>query len=179
MRNLRTFLLISLCCAGLMQAQKVTYNYDRTRDFSKYHTYKWVTIEGSSKISQITAQNIVSSVNGELARKGFAPAPEGQNADFLVGYQASIDHQQQINWYNTGGGYWRYGGGMSMGSADVTTIPIGTLVVDCYDPGEKHLIWRGTATKTLDPNAKPDKSYENLQKAVAKLLKDFPPPAKK
>jgi hypothetical protein len=56
---------------------------------------------------------------------------------------------------------------------------VGTLVVDIYDPTQKQLIWRGiTAAKTLNPSSNPDKSYKNLEHAVSKLLKDFPPKIK-
>jgi hypothetical protein len=48
-----------------------------------------------------------------------------------------------------------------------------------YDPAAKQLVWRGTASKTIDPKAKPEKRQKNLQKAVAKLLKNYPPKQKK
>jgi hypothetical protein len=48
-----------------------------------------------------------------------------------------------------------------------------------YDPAAKKLVWRGTASKTLDPKAKPEKREKNLRKGVAKLLKNYPPPPKK
>jgi hypothetical protein len=92
-----------------------------------------------------------------------------------VAYQASITEQKQWNAYGTGGG-WRMGGGMA--TATSTTIQTGTLAVDFYDPAQKQLIWRGSATKTLNPPKDPDKRQKNLDKAVAKLLKNFPPPAK-
>jgi hypothetical protein len=34
-------------------------------------------------------------------------------------------------------------------------------------------------SKTIDPEAKPEKQEKNLNKAVAKLLKNYPPPVKK
>jgi hypothetical protein len=55
---------------------------------------------------------------------------------------------------------------------------VGTLVVDMYDPTQKQLIWRGTATKTLNPSSNPDKNYKNLEHAVSKWLKVFPPKIK-
>jgi hypothetical protein len=41
------------------------------------------------------------------------------------------------------------------------------------------MVWRGVATKTLDPKAKPEKKQKNITKAVQKLLKNFPPQPKK
>ena len=64
------------------------------------------------------------------------------------------------------------------GQATTSTIDVGTLVVDMYDPTLKQLIWRGTATKTLNPSSNPDKNYKNLEHAVSKWLKVFPPKIK-
>jgi hypothetical protein len=47
-----------------------------------------------------------------------------------------------------------------------------------YDPATKQLVWRGVASKTLDPNAKPEKKEKNIGKVVKKLLKNFPPKQK-
>jgi len=41
------------------------------------------------------------------------------------------------------------------------------------------IVWRGVASKTLDAKAKPEKRQKNLKKAVAKLMKNYPPPMKK
>jgi hypothetical protein len=48
-----------------------------------------------------------------------------------------------------------------------------------YDSQKHDLVWRGAASKTLDPDAKPEKRQKNLDKAVAKLLKNYPPPPEK
>jgi hypothetical protein len=65
------------------------------------------------------------------------------------------------------------GGGMATLSS--STIQIGTLGLDFYDPSPQTLLWRGQATKTLNPSKDPNKNQERLNKAMAKLLKDFPP----
>jgi len=48
-----------------------------------------------------------------------------------------------------------------------------------YDAANRDLVWRGVASKTIDTKAKPDKQQKNLAKAIAKLLKNYPPPVKK
>ena len=64
-------------------------------------------------------------------------------------------------------------------SGQTSTIPVGTLVIDVYDPARKQLIWRGQASKTIDLKKDPDKNYRNLQKAMTKLFKNYPPQAQK
>jgi hypothetical protein len=165
MNLIRTIALVAVCFTGIATAQKVVSQYDRATDFSKFKTYKWLIIQGTTPPN--TAQNVVGLVNTVLVQKGLLQS-EG-NTDLLVGFQTSVDQQRQINWFNNGGP--RMGG---MGQATTSIIEVGTLVVDMYDPGQKQLIWRSSATKTLTPGGNPEKNYERLQKAVDKLLKDFP-----
>jgi hypothetical protein len=67
------------------------------------------------------------------------------------------------------------GGGM--GTATSSTIQIGTLGVDFYDPASKQLVWRVAATKTLNPSKNAQTNLNRINQAVAKLLKSFPPKA--
>jgi hypothetical protein len=55
----------------------------------------------------------------------------------------------------------------------------GTLIIDIYRPTERKLIWRGTATNTLNLGSNADKNYNNLHRTIEKLMKPFPPPGKK
>ncbi len=65
-----------------------------------------------------------------------------------------------------------------MGEATSSTISNGTLAVDFYDPTSQQLIWRGSAEQTLNPSGNQQKDMNKLNKGVAKLLKNFPPPQK-
>ena len=47
-----------------------------------------------------------------------------------------------------------------------------------YDSAKKELVWRGVASKTIDPKAKPEKQQKNITKAVDKLFKNYPPKKK-
>jgi hypothetical protein len=67
---------------------------------------------------------------------------------------------------------------MSTTTGQTSTIYTGQLALDMYDSVNKDLAWRGVASKTLDPKAKPEKREKNLKKAAAKLLKNYPPTAK-
>ena len=59
-----------------------------------------------------------------------------------------------------------------------STVYVGQLDLSMYDPKSKQLVWRGVASKTLDPKAKPEKKQKNITKAVTKLLKKYPPEVK-
>jgi hypothetical protein len=168
------FGIVMTLSAFQMAAQDVKTNAMPGVDFSKFHTYKWVPIEGASHPNQIVDQEIKQSVDSQLASKGLTKT-DGDRADLYVGYQVAVAQDKQWNAYGTGGGF-RWGGGM--GTATQSTINVGSLVLDMYDPTTKQLVWTGTATKTLDPSSKQEKNEEHLNKAMAKLLKNFPPKAK-
>ena len=156
-------------------AQDVTYNSMPGTDFAKFKTYRWVAVEGATHPDQIVEQQITRAIDATLAGKGLTRT-EGETADLYVSYQVAVNQERQWNAYGGGMG-WRMGGGM--GTATSSTINIGTLGVDVYDPAARLLVWRGSATKTLDARASPEKRQKNIDKAVTKLLKNFPPPAKK
>jgi hypothetical protein len=168
-----TCVVALLFTAATMAAQDVRSNYMPGTDFSKYHTYKWVGIEGSSHPNQIVDAQIKQSVDSQLATKGLTKT-DSDKADLYVGYQTAVDQEKQWNGYGMGGGV-RWGG---MATATSSTINVGALAIDMYDPTTKQLVWTGTATKTLDPSSNQEKNQKNLDKAMAKLLKNYPPKRK-
>jgi hypothetical protein len=172
--------------ASAAVAQDVRYDFDKDKDFSRYKTYKWVPIKGADQPDELTARSIMSAIDAELATKGLTKT-EGDTADLYVGFQTAIGQEKEFTSYNTGWGYgggwgggW-YGGGMSSTTTygSTSTVYVGQLDVSMYDPAQKQLVWRGVASKTLDPKAKPEKKQKNITKAVAKLLKNYPPQLKK
>jgi Domain of unknown function (DUF4136) len=80
-------------------------------------------------------------------------------------------------WGGWGGPWGGWNGGTATGQT--STIPVGMLLIDLYDPARNQLVWRGDATKTIDLNKDPEKNYKSLQKAMAKLFKNYPPQPKK
>jgi Domain of unknown function (DUF4136) len=149
-------------------AQDVKYNYDPNANFSKYHTYQWVVLP-TNHPDQLIDRQIKEDIDGVLATKGLTKV--NSNPDIQVGYQIAVDQEKQWNAWGTGG--FRFGGGMA--SATQSTISIGQLGVDFFDPASKNIVWRGTADKSIDPSGNAQKNIERMQKGIAKLLKNYPP----
>jgi hypothetical protein len=172
--SLTLLVTLSSLIVGTLAAQDVKYNYMPGTDFSKYHTYKWVSIEGGAHPNQIMDAEIKQAVDSQLASKGLTKT-DSDKADLYVGYQVAVDQEKQWNAYGMGGGI-RWGGGMA--TATQSKINVGTLVLDLYDPAKKELVWTGNATKTIDPSSNQEKNQKNLDKAMEKLLKNYPPKQK-
>lgn len=172
-----------LLAVGSSLAQDVRYNFDKSADFSKFKTYKWVPIKDASLVDK----QITDALDGELASKGLSKV-DGDEANLFIGYQPAVGEEKQFNSYSTGwgarpgwGGRWDgYGGGMTSTTTtgSTTTIYKGQLALDMYDSANHNLVWGGVASKTIDPKAKPEKQQKNLAKVAKKLLKNYPPTAK-
>jgi Domain of unknown function (DUF4136) len=184
---LLALVLLMFGVVGVAVAQDVRYDFDKNKDFSKYKSYKWVPIKGADQPDELTGKKLTAAVDAELATKGLTKT-DSDSADLYLGYQTAIGTEKQFVSYNTGwgygpgwgGGWYGYGGGMASNTTygSTSTVYIGQLDLSVYDPVEKQLIWRGNATKTLDPKAKPEKKEKNIAKTVKKLLKNFPPTSK-
>lgn len=179
-------LVLLLASASNALAQDVRYNFAKDTNFATFKTYKWVPIKSAQPLSDLVDGQIKAAVDAELATKGLKRT-ETDTADLLIGYQAAVSTEKQYTSFDTGYGYgpgwygagWYGGGGMSTTTGQTSTIYVGQIAVDMYVPAQKALVWRGTATKTLDTKAKPEKQQKNLAKAMTKLFKNYPPPVKK
>jgi hypothetical protein len=167
--------LTALLCLGLAAfAQEVQFDYNRAANFSAYKTYQWVDYKPVQVGDQLLDQDIKRAVDAQLAGKGLRRVESG--GGLHVGYLAVVSQEKQfdsVGWGPPGWGSW--------GNTRVTTstIETGKLVIGLFDPDTKQLVWRGSAAKTLDIKKDPDKNYRNLEKAMAKLFKNYPPGAGK
>jgi hypothetical protein len=116
------------------------------------------------QVDDITAHQITAAIEAGLAQKALTKT-ESDNADPYIEYQTAIGLQKQWNGYSNGRGY-----GPRLGSGGMATATSET-----FTPVNDRLVWRGTVSKTIDPTAEPEKRQKNLDKAIAKLLKNYPP----
>lgn len=156
-----------LCLCSMAVAQEVVFDYDRSANFSAFKTYEWVDSPSGRAPNQLTDQNIKRAVDSQLVLKGLQRVENG--GDLQVTYHAAVDEEKQFDGWGSGPRFY------GTGRVTTSTIQIGKLVIDFFDPAKKQLVWRGAAEKTLDVKKDPDKNYQNLQKAVAKMFKNYPP----
>jgi hypothetical protein len=129
-------------------------------------------IRSSGSEDQLIDQEVKRAVDEQLAQKGLIKVEK--NADIQVLYHAALHEERSISLLGSGrtaSGWW----GVDSIQGQTSSISVGTLVVDLYDPARQQLIWRGDATKTIDLKKDPDKNYKNLQRAMAKLFRNYPP----
>ena len=162
---------------------KVTYDYDKQADFSKYKTY--AVSEETTKmvgVNQLNRDRMIAAVEAEMAVKGFTKA---DNADVILDIRVKGEEVQTATATSTGGGYggygygrWGYGGGMSTTYVNYDSYVEGTLFVTLIDKATEKIVWQGTGTKTIDENASAKKREENINYAVKQIFTNYPPAVK-
>ena len=168
-------------------AQKVSVGYDKSADFSKYASYTWA--EPSMPPSRpLLYASIVGSIDHELKAKGLARTdsagdliliPAGgmefgltsvAGAPIMPSYGGPPPAMDATMWSGAGGA-----GQLSNLTAPL--VPEGTLVLNFVDRKANKVIWTGTVKQKLDM-AQKKKSLDRVDRAIAKLLKQFPPQKK-
>ena len=146
--------------------QQVSVNYNRTQNFSQYHTYAWGSNNANQIQNSILAQQAKSDINSALQSKGLQMVEESQNPDLLVTGSGGLKEETSYTAYGMRG----IGGGM--GSISPQQNVEGTMIVDLYDAKTKSLVWRGIAENTLSNNG--EKNSKLVTKAVQKMFKQYP-----
>ena len=179
--NLRPILisgmLLTASLTGL--AQKVKVGHDKGTDFSKFKTYTWAQ-PAMPASRPVLFEAVVARVEIELRAKRLTKVPN--NGDLTLTPSGGVDFgfagvastpilptysgpPPSIN-----GGMWT---GASGPSAAGTYVPEGTLVLTFIDRANNKVVWSGSVKQKLDIEQK-SKSLELVDKAVIKLLKEFP-----
>jgi hypothetical protein len=173
-------LAVSSACAACSTIQ-VRRDYDRSFDFSGFHTWSWLPLPVPEKIdprvhNDLVDRRVRSAVERVLAAKGFRKVEQGQG-DFGVGYLAAIEGKVDVQTINSFYGYGPgWGGGMGPPTETIVReYDQGTLVLDVVDTRTKRLVWRGSAQAEVSENRSPEARDERLNEAVTRMLAGFPP----
>jgi len=156
-------------------AQKVSYDFDRSTNFARLRSFALKPGTEQSSNPFVT-ERIANAISGNLSARGMSRTEE--NPDVYIIPNLSVAIQQEVTAYNTGyGPYgWYWGGGWGMTTYQVQNVQVDTLTIDMVDARTGELLWRGKGVREVNPNWKPEEVDKKVNKAVYKILKNFPPP---
>ena len=156
-----------LCIASAVAlGQTVSVNYNKSQDFTQYHSYIWASNNANQIQNSILAQQAKSDIDSALQSKGLQLVGEAQNPDIIVLASGGLKQSTSYQAWGMRG----IGGGMGGISPEQNVV--GTLIVDVYDAKGKTLLWRGMAQNTLSSNG--SKNSQMVSKAVQKMFKQYP-----
>jgi hypothetical protein len=160
---------------ALAGAQDVKIDYDKAFNFSTVKTYSIKL--GTLWDNDLSQRRVLTEFDEEIAGKGWKKVAEDQADIHVLLHGATSTKHSASTFYSGMGGYgYRYGG-MGSASTVVTEYTVASLVVDMFDVKSKNLVFRGIAEDEISDN--PEKNKKKLEKASAKMFKNFPPTAKK
>jgi hypothetical protein len=166
-------LVTTFSCATI----KISSDYDRQADFSKYKTYQLSNDTQNLPIQQLNRDRIIAAIENEMAAKGFS---KSDNPDLIVDVNITGKEIQTATATTTGGygyGYrrWGYSGGFSTTQINYDQYTEGTMIITFVDASVEKIVWQGTGTKTLVENASTEKREKNINYAVQQIINKYPP----
>jgi hypothetical protein len=174
-RQITTTALTVVLLGVIAFAQKVSYDFDRTADFSKFKTFGFK--EGTRSGNPLVDDRIERAISAALAARGITE--DESSPDLYVVTHITFDKQKDITAYSTAPAYgfygWHWGGGWSTTDVRVREIVMGTLIIDMADATKGDLIWRGIGVKEVKSTRKHESVDKNVYDAVTNVLKHFPP----
>ena len=97
-KRLLTATLALLMVPALGLAQKVSYDYEKTANFSTFKTYAH---KDGTKVGQpLIDDRIVNAIDAQLAAKGLTKVES--NPDVVVVYHVAFDKQKDISTFSSG-----------------------------------------------------------------------------
>jgi hypothetical protein len=184
LNKLRLGLLVAAITTTNALAQKVSVGYDKSTEFSKYASYTWGEPAMPPKRPLLYA-SIVGSIDHELEAKGLKRIDS--NGDLILipagGMEFGLSSAAGTPIMPSYSGapptidatMWSGASGPS--NLTSSYVPEGTLVLSFVDRQSNKIIWAGTVRQKLEEENK-KRSLELIDKAIAKLLKQYPPQKK-
>jgi hypothetical protein len=161
--------------AGLVacSSMKVQTDADPQANLTAYKRFSFARVEGAEaaqKLDGLMAKRVEDAITAELTKKGLVLDSSGANADVFVVYHAGKEDKVEV-YNNAGYSYGRWGGAYYGGGTSVSQYTEGSLTVDLYDGKRKEMVWRGTASDTVNNR---DDAARKIPVVVAKMFEKFP-----
>jgi len=181
-----TALILSTFLLGC-SSTKISSDYDKEADFSKYQDFHYLGwAKDSDKIlNDLDKRRIEEAFGNEFAKRGIKFVDQSE-ADAAVSLFVVVDQKTGTTAYTDYhggmgygyGGYgarypgWGWGGGMSTTRYQEYDYLVGTLVVDVFDTETKKLVWQGVSSGTVNESTKNREA--RIQKIARAIMDKYP-----
>jgi uncharacterized protein DUF4136 len=184
-------LVVFWMAAACAPSPKIGYDFDRSADFTAYHSYAWLSGDqektGDRRAdSSAVDMRIRIAVGTQLRLKGYKALPGGK-PDFYVAYHIGLkDSSPSIStpYYSDGMAGHAFTHAADTRSAGTSTSAVnepppsyltGSLLIDIIDAASQKLVWRGSAAGEVDPGLTSQQRDERTKAIVQSILSKFPP----
>jgi len=149
-------------------------------NFSSLKTYYIVPVEQGD--DSIMGQRLAKGIDRALETKGFKSVAQRAEADFAVVYHARAVEAPNPSRMSIGIGGGSYGSSGGVGVGGSVGLPVGgstvtqqSIEIDLVDSKTDQSFWRGSDTYKLKTNAGGLERESAANKAIFRILNEFPP----
>jgi hypothetical protein len=175
-------LLASALVCGAVEAQDVTYDFDRTTDFSRLRSFAFTDTDSSST-TPFLHDRLFGSITRELSLRGMT---KSDTPDVLIRAHLSTEIRNEVRTWGYGGWYGSYGWygpysyypyGLAWGAPyyEVLDVRYDTITIEMTDARTGTLVWQGRGVKRVGTEWDPEELDEKVYKTTRKILKNYPP----
>ncbi len=175
------FLFLGLTGCSMVQRG---YDFDPGVDFSRYHSFAVrETVGGDDGLADepLRRKRLITAVKRALLARGFVEAgPAG--SDFFVKLHSRLRRRQELREVHIGFfSYFDPWWGSYEMPVEVETVEEEMVIIDFVDARTGEVIWRGTGIGLPSSGTTGDKLrlQADLDREIARILENFPPPDKK
>jgi hypothetical protein len=172
----------ALITAGCQSIQTYS-DYDHRVDMSGYRTFSWISehpmVDSSPAVSPLTEGRVQLAIIDVMQDKGIAFVADPKQADFVVAFTVGSRQKVRVDTTSYPIGYrgpFVWGPGYYQ-DVNVREYTEGRLAIDIFDTKLHQPVWHGYGTKSITGSDRKDPAAA-IHKAVAAILRPFPPGAK-
>ncbi len=180
--SLRVRCILVLFFSLPVSAQKISVDYDKKVNFSRFKTYAWAT--GTPVPNPPLDLYIMGAIDLNLKHKGLSKVVT-EDADLVITYHAASSTELNISGIGnptllTTKGYnstdpagWSI---PSTAGSVARQVRKGSLAVEMFDRQKKELVWAAQAKGTIKETRK--ERLDQLDKALTRMIDQYPPKGK-
>jgi len=173
-------LFVAVLVVGCAPMLEVSNNFDPETNFAQYATYDLapkdqleMSAETAAKFSgkrDLIDEEIVKALTAEMEAKGFKRDTE--NPDIVVVYLLGV--RREVFAADFGYEY-----AFESGMVSTQTVQDGAMRIDMIDNETKIVVWQGEGYGAVNRDPTEDMIRKNIDRAVKKILDQYPPDKKK
>lgn len=177
-------LILTLLLAGCQNIPLEELDFDRQKDFSRWHSWQWsdpdISFATSAMESDLDRERIRQAISEQLQQRGLKPSAQ---PDFKVRAWLSLENRVEEHRSHAGfyGGYWGNPWGYYYAAPVWTENQnlnhrVFILQLDFLDAQTGKLAWRASEKWSASGSiTRPQKRAAEIHKTVMRLLEHFPP----
>jgi hypothetical protein len=154
---------------------QVDTDFSQQAAFPEFRTYVHADVPAQAaaqnSLDPLLTEKVRMAIDERLPGRGLQKAADSAQADLVVYAWSSSKERIEIDTWGYSYAGYRWGATYAPNTT-VTNYREGTLVIDFVDPRRKQLVWRGTATGTIEDRKE---AVRLIPQVVSDILERYPP----